>query len=176
MRCLGGAIVWFMIILTELALCALGGYCFYLRVKRFTPNDQPIYKYLPIAAYVLWGIAGVILIATCCCCNAIRLGIAVMKATAKFIADNLRIFILPFISYVLVTIWICLWFVGALYMYTVGYAAPRKGFEFSTEIFWDKYTKPIIVYYILGAFWLTAFIIGCTQFVIAAAAVMWYFD
>lgn len=48
-----------------------------------------------------------------------------MKATAKFIADNLRIFILPFISYVLVTVWICLWFVGAVYMYTVGYAAPR---------------------------------------------------
>jgi hypothetical protein len=61
-------------------------------------------------------------------------------------------------------------------MYTVGYAAPRNGFEFSTEIMWDKYTKPIIVYYILGAFWLTAFFIGCTQFVIAAAAVMWYFD
>ncbi|MFO0117581.1 MAG: hypothetical protein ACK521_08200 [bacterium] len=47
---------------------------------------------------------------------------------------------------------------------------------FATEIIWDKYTKPIIVYYILGAFWLTAFIIGCTQFIIAAAAVMWYFD
>lgn len=39
MRCLGGAIVWFMIIITELSLCALGGYCFYLRVKKYTPDD-----------------------------------------------------------------------------------------------------------------------------------------
>lgn len=122
MRCLGGAIVWFMIILTELSLLALGGYTYYIRYSRYTPTDQPIHKYLAIAAYVVWGIAGVILIATCCCCGAIRLGIAVMKATAKFIADNLRIFILPFISYVFVSIWICLWFVGASYMYTVGYA------------------------------------------------------
>ena len=99
-----------------------------------------------------------------------------MKASAKFIAQNLRIFILPFISYVFVTIWICLWFVGAAYMYTVGYAVPRKDLEFSTEIMWDKYTKPIIVYYILGAFWLTAFILGVTQFIIAAATVIWYFD
>jgi hypothetical protein len=39
MRCLGGAIVWFMIILTELSLGAIGGYCFYIRATRYTPTD-----------------------------------------------------------------------------------------------------------------------------------------
>jgi hypothetical protein len=41
---------------------------------------------------------------------------------------------------------------------------------------WDKATKPVIVYYIFGLFWVNSFIIGMTQFIIAAAAVIWYFD
>jgi hypothetical protein len=73
-------------------------------------------------------------------------------------------------------VWCLLWFFGGMYMYTVGYAIPRPGFEFTTEIMWDPATKPIIVYYIFGLFWVNAFLIGATQFIIAAAAVIWYFD
>ena len=38
-RCLGGAIVWLMIILTEACLLAGGGYCWYIRYKKYTPAD-----------------------------------------------------------------------------------------------------------------------------------------
>ena len=111
-----------------------------------------------------------------CCCSAIRVGIAVMKATSKFVAENLRIYILPAVSYVLIFLWILLWFFGAVYLYTIGYAVPRKGMEFMTEMMWDEYQKAIVVYYIFGFFWLSAFFVGCTQFIIAAACVIWYFD
>jgi hypothetical protein len=114
-------------------------------------------------------------IAMLCCCSAIKVGIAVMKATTTFVGQNMRIIFLPLISYVLITVWGLLWFFGGLYLYTIGYAHPRDGFEFTTEIAWDRNTKPAIVYYILGLFWVTAFIVGCTQFVIAAAACIWYF-
>lgn len=98
-----------------------------------------------------------------CCCGAIKVGIAVMKATAKFVADNLRIFILPFVSYVLTFVWCLLWFFGGLYLYTVGYPAQRKApLGFTTEIMWDDATKPVIVYYILGLFWVNAFLIGAS--------------
>ena len=175
MRCMGGGLVWLMIFLTIGTLGGGGGYCWYLRSAKFTPADDPTYKYLAIASYVLWGLAGLIFLFMLCCCGAIKLGIAVMKASAKFIGQNLRIMLLPIFSYVFITVWGLLWFFGGLYLYTIGYAAPRKGFEFSTEIMWDKHTKPAIVYYIMGFFWVTAFILGCTQFIIAAAAAIWYF-
>ena len=175
MRCFGGGMVWIMIILTELSLALGGAYCWYIRAKKFTPDDK-VYQYLSITSYVLWGLSGVIVIAMCCCCSAIKLGIAVMKATSKFVAENLRIYILPFTSFITLFIWLGLWSMGGLWLWTVGYAAPRKGFEFSTEIMWDPYTKPILVYYVLGFFWVNAFVIGVTQFIIAAAAVIWYFD
>jgi len=176
MRCLGGAIVWLMIILTEACLLAAGGYCWYIRTKKYTPEDQPAYKYLAIASYVLWALSGLIIIAMFCCCSAIKIGIAVMKATSKFVAGNLRIFLIPLSSYIFLALWGGLWCLGGLWLYTCGYAHPREGFEFSTEIMWDKATKPVIVYYIFGLFWVNSFIIGMTQFIIAAAAVIWYFD
>lgn len=39
MRCLGGAIVWFMIFLTEACLVAGGAYCWYLRGSKYTVED-----------------------------------------------------------------------------------------------------------------------------------------
>lgn len=176
MRCLGGAIVWFMIALTEVCLIGAGIYTWFYRSKRFTEADQPYYNYLAYTSYVLWGLGALIFIFMLCCCSAIKLGIAVMKATAKFIADNLRIFVLPFISYILIFAWILFWFYGGLYLYSVGTPEQRKGFEFTTEMMWSQETKWAIVYYIFGFFWLIAFLIGSTQFIIAAAACIWYFD
>ena len=151
-----------MILMTILSLCAGGGYCWWIRLKRYTPADQPVYKYLAIASYVLWGLAGLVFIAMCCCCGAIKVGIAVMKATAKFIGENLRIFLLPFSSYVILFIWLGLWGLGGLYLWTVGYSSPRVGYEFSTEIVWDKYTKYVLIYYVFGLFWVNAFVVGMT--------------
>lgn len=37
MRCMGGAIVWFMIFLTEAALILGGLYCWYIRSHKYTP-------------------------------------------------------------------------------------------------------------------------------------------
>jgi hypothetical protein len=112
----------------------------------------------------------------CCCYSAIKLGIAVFKATSKFVQDNLRIFALPAFSYLIVTVWALIWFVGALYVWTVGAATPRVNFEFVTEIMWFDETRYVLLYYIFALFWINAFLIGCTQFIIGAAACIWYFD
>jgi hypothetical protein len=175
MRCIGGGLIWLMIIISEVALILAGLYCWMIQ-KRFGPEDENTRLGIQIASYVLWAIAAILLIMTLCCCNAIRVGIAVMKTTAKFIAENMRIFFLPAISYVFIFVWCLLWFFGALYIYTIGYAVPRKNFEFMTEMMWDEYQKAIVTYYILGFFWINAFLIGCTQFIIAAAAAIWYFQ
>jgi len=46
------------------------------------------YKALEYGAYVAWGLAACYLLLLLCLCNRIRLGIAIIQATAKFIGDT----------------------------------------------------------------------------------------
>ena len=112
------------------------------------------------AAYVIWGIAALYLLCVCCCWNAIRLGIAVYKTTAQYITSNLRIFLLPLGSYVVAGIWLAIWRVSAIFVFSIGEPVPRPGYEYITEIKWEKNTRNIFFYQVFMLFWINAFIMG----------------
>jgi Plasma-membrane choline transporter len=40
---------------------------------------------------------------------------------------------------------------------------------------WDNVTRYVWIYHLFGLFWVSAFIIGCAQFIIAATCCLWYF-
>jgi choline transporter-like protein 2/4/5 len=41
---------------------------------------------------------------------------------------------------------------------------------------WSKQTRYIFIYHLFGCLWISSFIIGCAQFIIAAACATWYFS
>ena len=41
---------------------------------------------------------------------------------------------------------------------------------------WTDEVKYMNIYNLFGLFWINAFLIGCSQFIIAAAASIWYFS
>jgi hypothetical protein len=41
---------------------------------------------------------------------------------------------------------------------------------------WEPQTRYLFIIHLFGLFWLNAFIIGCAQFIIASACVVWYFS
>lgn len=43
MRCIGGGIVWLMILLCEASLILAGLYCWWLRANKYTPEDKNTY-------------------------------------------------------------------------------------------------------------------------------------
>jgi len=106
------------------------------------------------------GIAALFFLCVCCCCRAIKLGIAVYKTTAQYIASNLRIFLLPALSYLIAFIWLLCWIVSALYVYSVGEPYPRPEYEFLTDIKWEDNTRYIMFYQVFMLFWINAFIMG----------------
>ena len=54
---------------------------------------------------------------------------------------------------------------------------PREdGYPFLTEIKWSDMNRYIFFYDVFGLFWLTAFIIGMSQFIIGCSACIWYFE
>jgi hypothetical protein len=174
-RIIGGAIIWISFVLIVLALVGGGFYTyFYERTKYEVTN--PTYDYLAYAAYTLWGLAVVIGLLLLCCYNAIKLGIAVFKTTAQFVQANMNIFALPAWSTFMAVLWFALWMGSALFVFSVGEPLPRDGYPFITEIKWSEATRYLFFYYVFGLFWINAFIIGCTEFIIGAAACLWYFE
>lgn len=94
--------------------------------------------WIKYAAYGIWGIAGLYFLCICCCWKAIRLGISVYQTTAQYIAKNLRIFLLPLVAYFFAIIWLCIWLVSAVFVFSIGEPAPRPGYEYLTEMKWDE--------------------------------------
>lgn len=138
--------------------------------------DDPYAMYVKYAAYGAWGTCALILCIFLCCFSALRLGIAVFKATISFTKANLGIFLQPVITMIFFIIWVFAWLVAVMWVFSVGEPKPREGYPMVTEIAWSKETRYVFFYQIFGLFWMNAFIVGCCQFVIACAACIWFFQ
>ena len=67
---IGGAIIWLSIVLLQLGLLFLAGYCFYYRSVKYD-HESTTYKYLTWAGYAIFGLLGVVFLFVCCCYQAI---------------------------------------------------------------------------------------------------------
>ena len=91
-------------------------------------------------------------------------------------SSNLRIFLLPLAAYVFAALWLAIWMVSAIFVFSVGEPTPRVGYEFITEMKWSDNTRYVFFYQVFMLFWINAFIMGMCQFIIAASACIWYFE
>ena len=101
--------------------------------------------------------------ACCVCINLknIRIGIAIMKCTAEFIADTPQTFLVPPVAGTLVVIWLTVWIITVLFIASVGELAPREDLKFLTTVKWSEKTRQALLYSLFGYLWVNAFIIGC---------------
>ena len=157
-RCIGALIVWLSIFLIQAALIAGGAYTYFQSQEYLPGSDYE--KWLKYAAYGIFGVAVLYCICICCCWKAIRIGIAVYQATAEYVSKNVRIFLLPIISYFFAFIWFLTWGVSAIFVFSVGEPKPRPGYEFITEMQWSDQTRYVAFYQIFMLFWINAFIMG----------------
>lgn len=174
MRKLGGMIIY-LSILFSLILMLGGGFYSYFYAKYKYETDDPSYEYCEYAGYVCFGMAGILVLAVCCCLSAIQLGIAVFKTTAQYIACNMAVFALPAAAAVLSLIWYVIWISAAIFIFSVGTPTARENYPYITEIKWSEQTRYIMIYHVFALLWINAFIIGCVQFIIGASTCQWYF-
>ena len=175
LRCCAGVVIFFSIFAIIGAFGA-GGYWLYATRTQYAASDNN-YKYMTYGAYALWGIAGAFFVLTLCCLSRIRLAVAIMKVTSQFIYRTPSTLLLPIIFFALVLGWLLFWTFLAVYITSVGTPAPRDPpLQFLTTIVWSKQTQYIFLYHLFGGLWVNAFLIGCFQFIIAAACCTWYFS
>ena len=171
---IGPCIIYAFLLLTFGSL-AIGGY--YTRDYALSrPEEDGYNTWIEYGAYGLWILAGLFLCCICCCWGAIKIAIAVYKTTSLYVRSNMRIFILPMLSWLTQIIWGCCWIVCALYVFSVGEPEAREEpWSFMTHVKWSETTRYVFYYQIFGLFWLAAFINGMCQFIIAASSCIWYF-
>lgn len=79
LRCCAGVLIW-TTIFAIIAITGGGGYWLYTHKDTYEESDNN-YKYMQYGAYALWGLAGLFFLMMICCCNRIRLAVAIMKVT-----------------------------------------------------------------------------------------------
>ncbi len=85
-----------------------------------------------------------------------------------------QIFLVPLGAAVVSIIWFGYWIVTYIFIYSVGDLDTESETPFAS-MKWNTTTRYVAWYDIFGLFWINAFIIGSTQFIIAFACVNWYF-
>jgi hypothetical protein len=166
--------IWGSLFLSLIIVTAAGFYTYFIARPMYDPTVQT-YKTLEITSYVLWGIAALILFSVMCCFNAIQIGIAVFQTTCDYVRANMHVFLLPAIASVCQVLFSAIWLSAAIFIFSVGAPEPRENYPFVTEVKWTTETRIIMFYFVFGFFWINAFIIGSTQYVIGASTCIWYF-
>lgn len=174
-RCFGGIMIWVAFVLSLLILVAGGIYTYFYARPLYDPASNT-YDYLAYTSYVLWALAAILVLTMLCCFNAIQLAIAVFSCTVQFIQNNPLVFALPILTAVVTVIWTAFWLVCVVFIFSVGDPEPRPGFPFITEMMWNDNTRGVLVYHVFALLWISAFIIGSCQFIIAGSTCIWYFE
>lgn len=98
-----------------------------------------------------------------------------MEAASEFVSSNLRVVLLPILSYIFAIIFFAYWTVTAVYVYSIGTAEFKEN-SFIANIAWEKSNNYVMWYFLFGLFWVVAFLICLQQFIIASMTCMWYFS
>lgn len=172
LKCCGKLIVWFTVFLGFFVLLGLAIFMYYIAYTYEAGDSNR--DYLLYVSYSIFGLCLVYLLILLCCCNKIRLGIAIMQTTTDYINSTTRIFWVPVFFFVVIGIWTAYWWISAIYIYSVGDVSKRGNTPFAT-IKWNDTTRYVYLFNVFGMFWVNAFLIGCSQFILAVACATWYF-
>lgn len=118
-------------------------------------------KYVLYLSYAIFGFAALYFIIMLCLCSRIRLAIAIFQVTSDFMRDTPSIFMVPLIFLVIGILFMTIWIISAVFIFTVGETVRNEKAKALTNIEWDTTTRYVFLYYVFGLFWVTAFIIGC---------------
>jgi hypothetical protein len=159
LRCCASVVIFFTLVSIFILF---GGFGFWLYNERDRyPEDTRYYNAMLYGAYTLWGLDALYVLILLCLCNRIRLGVAVIKATAQFIGNTPQVFIVPIVFFFLCMIWVAAWCFSFVYLFSMGTIEPRDDpLSFLTAIKWDKQTRYLCLYDIFGFLWVNAFLIG----------------
>lgn len=156
-----------------LVLLVGGGFYVYFLANRYELGDytQQVMRGMGI---LIWILAGVYFILLACCYRRIQLGVSIVEAAADFVGTTPRVFAIPGVFFFFAASFVVWWVISAIWVFSVGEVQYGDGLIASVK--WNTTTRYVWIYHLFGLFWISAFLIGCAQFMVAAVCCLWYFS
>ena len=173
LRCCAGVIVYLTIFLVLIGLAVL---CVFFRMKYNhykNTNDTDNKTLFQVLFWVFVVITAIWLLFILLMCNRIRLAVALIKVTAKYVGRNCCIVFVPFLFFIILAAWIIYWLILSVYIYAAGDF--NEGSKVIATFTYDKKIRYLFWYHLFALFYIYAVISSYSQFVYSSSAVIWYF-
>ena len=174
LRLCAGFIVFLIIFIIQGGLIVLAVY-FKLSAKDHELQEDTVYERTMNALFWVFLVLAIIwLIFIIVMCNRIRLAVALIEVTAKYINQTCCIIFVPFLFFVLTIIWIAYWIVLSIFIYATGDFNKEKS-KVLASFDWDSKIRYSWWFHLFSLFYMTAIISAYSQFVYSSSACIWYF-
>ena len=174
-RCCAGVIAYITILLLLASLSGLG-YVFQARADYYKSiQDDAYHTTMMVLCSIFYALAGIWLLCILFMCNKIRLSIALMEVTAKYISNVWSIFSVPFIFYIITGLYYAYWVALSIFLYSTG-EVTKSSSSFLPSVVWSTTTRYSWWFHLFALFYVTAFISAYNQFVLCSSACIWYFE
>jgi len=174
LRCCAGFITFVLIMAVQAGLIVLAVY-FKLNVKDDKDqDDSSSQKIMNALFYVFVALAAVWFLFIIIMCNKIRLAVAMVQVTSKYINKTCCIVFVPFIFFILLVAWIAYWIVMCVFLYSSG-EFDKEGSKVIASFKMDSKLQYCFWFHIFALLYMTAVINAYSQFVYASSACIWYF-
>ena len=108
-------------------------------------------------------------------CNRIRLSIALIQISAKYINLNFQVLLIPFLFFILTIGWIAYWAVLAIFLYSSG-DFDKEHSKIFASFKWKYHINYLFWYHLFALFYINAVLSALAQFIYASCTSIWYFN
>ncbi len=173
LRLCAGVITFLFIFIVQAGLVVLA--VFFKYTLDNAQQEEESYKTtMEVLFYVFAALAVIWFIFIIVMCNRIRLAVALVQVTSKYIHKNCCIVLAPFFFFLLIVVWIAYWLVMLVFLYTSGDFDKEKS-KVIASFNMDGNLVYFFWFHIFTLFYITAVILAYSQFVYASSACIWYF-
>ena len=174
LRLCAGFLVFLVIILILAGLIILAAY-FKITSDEHDPQEDNVYYNTYTALFWVFLVLAILwIIFIIAMCNRIRLAVALVQITAKYINNVWCIVFIPFLFFVIVIIWMVYWIALSIFLYATG-DFDQEGSKVIANFEWDAKIRYSWWFHLFALFYMTAVISAYSSFVYSSSACIWYF-
>ena len=173
LRLCAGFLVFFVILLILVGLLILAAYFKVTANDHEEYEDSTYYNTYTALFWVFLVLAIIWLIFVIAMCNKIRLAVALIQVTAKYLNNVCCIVFVPFLFFIIVIIWIVYWISLSIFLYATGEF--DEGSKVIANFNWDAKIRYSWWFHLFALFYMTAVISAYASFIYSSSACIWYF-
>ena len=174
LRLCAGVIVFIIIVIILAGLIVLAVY-FKITANKHEEQEDTVYSTTMNALFWVFLILAIIwFIFIIVMCNRIRLAVALIQVTAKYLNSTCCIIFVPFLFFLIIIVWMVYWIILSIFIYATG-EFDKEGSRVIASFKWDAKIRYSWWFHLFALFYVVAVIAAFAQFVYSSSACIWYF-